>query len=214
VSALGESANQATAAATARLGIFGGTFDPIHWGHLLVAELARQILSLQRIFFVPARIPPHKGEVPTSAEHRLQMTLLACQGNPHFEVSDVEIRREGPSYTVDTIRAIRSSAPQGAELYLIMGADSARDLGSWKDHETLLETSNVVVLDRIGAGTDLVPARIERRITFLRTPLIELSSSDVRRRARQGGSIRYMVTDAVERYIRDEKLYGPGKDLE
>jgi nicotinate-nucleotide adenylyltransferase len=196
-----------------RLGLFGGTFDPIHWGHLLLAEITRQVLSLQRIFFIPARIPPHKGQVRASSEQRYRMAQLACGGNPYFEVSDVEIRREGPSYTVDTLRDFRSNAPN-AEIYLIMGADSARDLGSWKDHETILEHSNVVVLGRPGAEGDQVPPRIGPRITVLPTPLIELSSSDIRRQARSGGSIRYMVPEEVERYIRAENLYGPGKDSE
>jgi nicotinate-nucleotide adenylyltransferase len=197
-----------------RLGLFGGTFDPIHWGHLILAEITRQFLSLQRIFFVPARIPPHKGQVRASSEQRYRMAQLACAGNPHFEVSDVEIRREGPSYTVDTLRDFRSSVASDAEIFLIMGADSARDLGSWKDHETILEQSNVVVLERSGAVGETLPSRIAPRITVLHTPLIELSSSDIRRQVRSGGSIRYMVTDEVEKYIRAENLYGPGKDSE
>ncbi len=194
-----------------RLGIFGGTFDPIHWGHLLVAEMARQILQLHRVLFVPARIPPHKGALPTAAEHRMRMVALACAENPHFEVSDVEIRREGPSYTVDTLRTVREESP-GAEIFLMMGADSARDLGSWKDHETLLAESNVVVLGRPGIGEDAFPPEIGRRVTVLRTPLVEVSSTDIRRRAARGESIRYMVTNEVEKYIRDEMLYGSGKD--
>jgi nicotinate-nucleotide adenylyltransferase len=195
-----------------RLGIFGGTFDPIHWGHLLVAEVARQILELHRVFFVPARIPPHKGTQPTSVDHRMKMVTLACAGNPHFEVSDVEIRREGPSYTVDTLRIFREESPPDTEFFLMLGADSARDLGSWKDHETLLATSNVVVLGRPGVAEDSFPPEVGRRITILPTPRVELSSTDIRRRAARGDSIRYMVTDEVEKYIRAEMLYGPGKD--
>ena len=196
-----------------RWGLFGGTFDPIHWGHLLLAEITRQILNLHRVFLIPARIPPHKGQVRASSEQRYRMAQLACEGNPYFEVSDVEIRREGPSYTVDTLRSFRSKAAD-AELYLIMGADSAKDLGSWKDHETILEQSNVIVLGRTGVAGDAICARLSPRIKFLPTPLIELSSSDVRRQVQMGGSLRYMVTESVERYIRAENLYGPGKDSE
>ena len=196
-----------------RWGLFGGTFDPIHWGHLLLAEITRQILNLHRVFLIPARIPPHKGQVRASSEQRYRMAQLACEGNPYFEVSDVEIRREGPSYTVDTLRSFRSKAAD-AELYLIMGADSAKDLGSWKDHETILEQSNVIVLGRTGVAGDAISARLSPRIKFLPTPLIELSSSDVRRQVQMGGSLRYMVTESVERYIRAENLYGPGKDSE
>jgi nicotinate-nucleotide adenylyltransferase len=195
-----------------RWGLFGGTFDPIHWGHLLLAEITRQILNLQKVFFIPARIPPHKGNVRASSEHRYRMAQLACEGNPYFEVSDVEIRREGPSYTVDTLRSFRTK-DANAEIYLIMGADSAQDLGSWKDHETILEHSNVVVLGRTGVAGDRVSQRAGAR-TVLPTPLIELSSSDIRRQVHEGKSIRYLVTDSVEKYIRAENLYGPGKDSE
>jgi nicotinate-nucleotide adenylyltransferase len=140
------------------------------------------------------------------------MVALACAGNPRFEISDLEIRREGPSYTVDTLRELRKACPPDAELYLMMGADSARDLGSWKDHETVLEESNVVVLGRPGAERDSISPAVGRRVTFLPTPLIEVSSTDIRRRAAAGESIRYMVTDDVEKYIRSEMLYGPGKE--
>lgn len=196
-----------------RWGLFGGTFDPIHWGHLLLAEITRQILNLHKVFFIPARMPPHKGNVHASSEQRYQMARLACEGHPHFEVSDVEIRREGPSYTVDTLRSFRIRNAN-AEIYLIMGADSAQDLGSWKDHETILEQSNVVVLGRSGVGGDAVSSRLGARITILPTPFIELSSSDIRRQVHAGRSIRYMVTESVEKYIRAENLYGPGKDSE
>ena len=196
-----------------RWGLFGGTFDPVHWGHLLLAEITRQILNLHKVFFIPARIPPHKGNVRASSEQRYQMARLACEGNPYFEVSDVEIRREGPSYTVDTLRSFRIRNAN-AEIYLIMGADSAQDLGSWKDHETILEQSNVIVLGRTGVAGDAISARLSPRIKFLPTPLIELSSSDIRRQVHAGGSIRYMVTESVEKYIRAENLYGPGKDSE
>lgn len=198
---------------TLRLGVFGGTFDPIHLGHLLVAEVARQILDLHRVLFVPARVPPHKGEGVASPEQRYRMTALACEPNPHFEVSDVEIRREGPSYTVDTVRVLRGQSPSGAEFFLMLGADSARDFGSWKDHESLLNDAKIVVLGRPGVGEDTVPSAFASRLTFLRTPLLEISSSDIRRRVNSGASIRYMVTDAVNDYIRVERLYGPGKDL-
>jgi nicotinate-nucleotide adenylyltransferase len=190
-----------------RLGIFGGTFDPIHIGHLIVAELARCLLPLDRVLFVPARIPPHKGSVPTDPNHRLHMTDLATRDNPAFEVSDLELRRDGPSYTVETLRDLREENPADTEHYLLMGADSARDLESWKDHQVLLEEATVVVLNRSGVRRADLPERIERRATVLSTPVIEISSSDIRRRIRDGGSIRYLVTDPVERYVRSEGLY-------
>lgn len=197
---------------TLRLGIFGGTFDPIHVGHLIVAEVARQILQLHRVLFVPARIPPHKKQIPTPPESRLAMVRLACAGNPHFEVSDVELEREGPSYTVDTIQMIRRQSAPDTHLFLLIGADSARDFPTWKHHEAILADANVVVMGRPGTEIDSVSPTFGHRMTFLPTPLIELSSSEIRRLAHEGGSIRYMVTDAVESYIRSENLYGPRKD--
>lgn len=189
-----------------RLGIFGGTFDPIHLGHLIVVEIARYLLRLDRVLFVPARIPPHKGLTPTPPAHRYRMTCLATDDNPHFAVSDVELRREGPSYTVDTLRTLRDESPAGTEPYLLMGADSARDLETWKDVDVLLEESTVVVLDRPGGGSDL-PEKVRRHATLLSTPRIGISSSEVRRLVREGGTIRYLVTDPVESYIRSNGLY-------
>lgn len=191
-----------------RLGIFGGTFDPIHIGHLLLAELARYLLHLDRVLFVPAARPPHKGEVVASPEHRYRMTALACADNPHFEVSDLELRREGPSYTVETLRWIQRDSPAGTEPYLLIGADIARDLETWKDHERLLEESKVVVLARAGVSQSELPERVASRATVLSTPILEISSTEIRRLVRAGGSIRYQVTDPVESYIRSRGLYG------
>jgi nicotinate-nucleotide adenylyltransferase len=191
-----------------RLGVFGGTFDPIHLGHLILAEIAHYLLRLDRVLFVPARTPPHKGSTPTGPEHRIRMTRLATESNPHFAVSDVELRREGPSYTVDTLRTLRDENP-GAEHYLLMGADSARDLESWKDHEVLLEDSTVVVLGRPGVEASQLPPGVGRRATVLSTPHLEISSSEIRRLVRDGGPIRYLVPEPVESYIRSEGLYRP-----
>ena len=190
-----------------RTGIFGGTFDPIHLGHLLLAEIARRLLRLDEVVFVPARIPPHKGAVPTSPERRKRMTDLATADNPGFRVSDLEIRREGPSYTIDTLRALKADGPTGAEHFLLMGADSARDLASWKDHQVLLEDSTVAVLARAGVADSDLPPALEGRVTRLDTPRLEISSTEIRRLVGRGDSIRYMVTDPVERFIRSEGLY-------
>lgn len=190
-----------------RIGIFGGTFDPIHLGHLLLAELTRGVLGLDRVVFVPARVPPHKGGACAPPEQRLEMAGLATDDNPHFEVSDVEVLREGPSYTVDTLRSLRDSHPAGAEHYLMMGADSARDLESWREHESLLRESTVVVMGRPGVERQDLPDRIARATRYLSTPLFEISSSEIRRRVRAGETIRYMVVDAVEHYIRSRGLY-------
>ncbi|HMB70269.1 MAG TPA: nicotinate-nucleotide adenylyltransferase, partial [bacterium] len=179
-----------------RLGIFGGTFDPIHLGHLILAELARYLLRLDEVLFVPARIPPHKGNSCSGADHRIRMTRLATEDNPRFAVSDLELRREGPSYTVDTLRALRDQRP-GTEHYLLMGADSARDLESWKDHQVLLEDSTVVILGRPGVEEADLPPHVSRRTTVLSTPRFDISSSRIRGLVREGGPIRYLVPDPV-----------------
>ncbi|HMB68735.1 MAG TPA: nicotinate-nucleotide adenylyltransferase [bacterium] len=190
-----------------RLGIFGGTFDPVHLGHLILAELTRGLLGLDRILFVPARMSPHKRGADASPEHRFRMTGIAVKDNPHFEVSDVEIRREGPSYTVDTLRSLRGKNPPDTEHYLLLGADSARDLESWREHEELLDGSKVVILGRPGTEDRELPGAVASRATVLSTPLIEISSSEIRRRVRAGETIRYLVTEPVESYIRSQGLY-------
>ncbi|MFN8176479.1 MAG: nicotinate-nucleotide adenylyltransferase [bacterium] len=192
---------------TPSVGIFGGTFDPIHVGHLIAAEQAQDLLHLDRVLFVPARVPPHKAAASASAEHRYRMTSLAVEGNPHFAVSDLELRREGPSYTVETLRSVRANAPADTRHYLLLGADSARDLEQWKDHEALLGDATVVVLERQGIGRADLPPSVGRRATFLSTPRLDISSSEIRRLVRVGGTVRYLVPAPVETYIRSEGLY-------
>jgi nicotinate-nucleotide adenylyltransferase len=195
-----------------RVGIFGGTFDPIHLGHLLLAELTHEALGLDRVVFVPARVPPHKGDASAAPQHRLRMTDLAVRDNPHFEVSDVEIRRDGPSYTVETLRRLREEHPAGTEHYLLMGADSARDLESWRDHEEILRGSTVVVMGRPGVERHQLPEPVSAHATVVPTPLLEISSTEIRRRVRDGATIRYLVVEPVERYIRSQGLYASRKE--
>ena len=190
-----------------RVGIFGGTFDPVHVGHLIVAEQARDRLQLDRVLFVPARVPPHKPGAAADAGHRFRMTCLATEDHPGFETSDVELRREGPSYTVDTLRALQASSPQDTRHYLLLGADSARDLEQWKDVDTLLADSTVVVMGRPGVEQEDLPPRVGDHATFLPTPLLGISSSEIRRLVREGGTVRYLVPAPVEKYIRSEGLY-------
>jgi nicotinate-nucleotide adenylyltransferase len=198
---------------SSRVGVFGGTFDPIHLGHLITAEAARRLLALTRVLFVPARVPPHKRKVATPPEQRHHMVVLACADNPHFAVSDVEMHRGGPSYTIETLRALGSDYPAGTEFFLIMGADSVLEIASWKDSDALLAAANVVVLGRPGYELQELPTALADRITVLSTPLVEISSTDIRRLAREGESIRYLVTDSVADYIRSAGLYGSGKEV-
>ena len=190
-----------------RVGIFGGPFDPIHVGHLIVAERERDLLRLDRVRFVPARVPPHKTAAVASAEHRFRMTSLAVEDNASFEASDLELQREGPSYTVETLRALRAEAPADARHYLLLGADSARDLEQWKDHDVLLEDATVVVFERPGTGQADLPSSVGRRTKFLSTPRLEISSTEIRRLVRDGATVRYLVPAPVEAYIRSEGLY-------
>lgn len=196
-----------------RLGLFGGTFDPIHVGHLILAEITHEMLDLDRLVFIPARVPPHKRGARASAEHRLRMTELAAADNPHFDVSDVEIRRDGPSYTVETLRHLREENPPGTEHYLLMGADSARDLESWREHEELLRSSTVVVLARSGVDPEDLPPAVAANARVLATPLVEVSSTEIRQRVGTGRTIRYLVTEPVAEYIRSQGLYATRKEL-
>jgi nicotinate-nucleotide adenylyltransferase len=193
--------------------VFGGTFDPIHIGHLITAEAARRLLGLTRVLFVPARVPPHKREVATPPEQRHHMVVLACAGNPHFAVSDVEMRRGGPSYTIETLRVLGPDHPPDTEFFLIMGADSVLEIASWKDSDALLAKANVVVLGRPGYELHELPPALADRVILLSTPLVEISSTDIRRLARERESIRYLVTDSVADYIRSSGLYGSGKGV-
>jgi nicotinate-nucleotide adenylyltransferase len=189
-----------------RVGVFGGTFDPPHLGHLALAERARDQLGLERVWFVPAADPPHKRDRAKSPfPHRLAMTRLAVRGNPAFKVSDLESRRAGPSYTVETLRAMRQRFP-GRELVLLLGADSLSDLPTWRDPAEIAHLARLAVAPRpVGAPR----RRGAPRADFaLDAPVLELSSSDLRARARRGESLRYLVPDAVAAYVRRHRLYG------
>jgi len=200
-----------------RLGVLGGTFDPIHTGHLIAAEAVRERCRLDRVLFVPAGTPPHKlaGEV-TPARHRYLLTCLATLNNPFFEVDRVDLDREGPSYTLETIRALKRKYRE-AELFFIMGADSLLDLPSWHEPAALLASCRFIVTTRPGWDLAEAEARLgtllaenRERIEFVEIPGIEVSSSEIRRRLAQGGSVRYLVPDLVLRYIEAHRLYVPG----
>lgn len=189
----------------ARLGILGGTFDPIHSGHVLLAQAVRERLSLDRVLFVPAADPPHKEDHVASAAHRLEMVRLAIDGLDGFEVSRAELDRAGPSYTVDTVRQLGARFPD-SELFLIIGADNIADLSSWHDPEGILELATVVSgtrADTAGPGTGPFADRIQR----LPTPTYDISSTDIRHRLLQGLPIRCLVPEAVERYVAQHGLY-------
>lgn len=195
-------------------GILGGTFDPIHFGHLVLAEKAREAFKLEKVIVVPAAIPPHKiGEVATEAQHRLKMVELAIEESPWFEVSTVELDREGPSYSIDTIRELKKKLSD-QEAALIMGFDSLLELHSWKNYQAILKESKVITAFRPGYPivTDnqhwpqfLQPYRSQ--ILVLEAPLLDISSTWLRVELMLGRSIRYLVPDRVIDYINTNGLY-------
>ncbi|TMQ71791.1 MAG: nicotinate-nucleotide adenylyltransferase [Candidatus Eisenbacteria bacterium] len=192
-----------------RIGLFGGTFDPPHLGHLALAEHARDRLRLDEVRFVPAGQPPHKrGATIAKAAARLAMTRRAVRGNPAFTVSTLEIRRGGPSFTVATLRAVAAERPR-ARLYLLIGADSLDDFATWHEPEAILRLATLVVAGRPGAGAAPRVRGPARRggIVRLDNAEIALSSSLVRARVRAGRSVRYLVPDAVAAYIARHRLY-------
>jgi nicotinate-nucleotide adenylyltransferase len=186
----------------------GGTFDPIHIAHLIVAELALGMLGLERIIFVPSARPPHKSENEVSPiEHRLEMVRLAIEGNPRLSLSDLELRRPEPSYTVDTIRQFRQELGPEERISFIMGADSLAQLATWKEPNELAASCELVVFSRPGADISIADPGLGDAVRVLETPLIEVSSSDIRERVRSGLSIRYLVPDRVIAYIEEKNLY-------
>jgi nicotinate-nucleotide adenylyltransferase len=191
----------------ARIGIFGGTFNPPHIGHLIAAEHVHGQLDLTKVLFVPAALPPHKrDEGVTEARHRLDMLELAVQMNRHFQVSGVEVTRGGVSYTIDTLRQISALHPADS-LFFVMGMDMLADFSTWKSPGEILELAELVVLTRPGYEMPHLESTVKRRIQVCRIPEVGISSSDIRRRVKEGKSIRYMVPTAVEQYIRKHRLY-------
>ena len=199
-----------------RLGIYGGTFDPVHFGHLLLAESAREQLRLDEVWFLPAATPPHKRERElTPSKQRVEMLELALAGNEYFRVSTMELDRGGVSYTVDTLRLLEQQHPD-AELFLLMGADSLRDLVTWREPAEVCRLAMPSVVRRGGlpdldfsvlAGV-VSPERlaaIERNEVEISA--VDFSSSDLRERAGAGRSLRYRTPRAVEMYIQAQKLY-------
>ena len=189
------------------IGLFGGSFDPPHLAHLIVAETVREQFHLDQIWWIPAFDPPHKTEASLSASrHRLAMTQRATQHNPGFAVSDIEVRRAGTSYTVDTVRQMQERHPEYA-FSLLLGGDSLRDFASWYQPEEIVACVPLIVYRRPGAAEVVAPSFAEDRVRFADAPLLALSATEIRARVRAGRSIRYLVPEAVRAYIGEEGLY-------
>ena len=197
-----------------RVGILGGTFDPIHVGHLMTAEAVRDEYHLDKVIFIPAAVPPHKqNQDVTEAMHRYVMTVLATCSNPNFEVSDIEMNRPGPSYTIDTIRELLERFGEDTEFYFITGADAIQEIHTWDRIEELLEMCHFIGVSRHGCIPDVIQIKAsfgelgKRKIHRLETPELEISSTDIRNRIKKGYSIKYIVPTAVEQYIYKQGLY-------
>ena len=199
-----------------RLGILGGTFDPPHYAHLILAQHAFEELHLTRVLFVPAGNPPHKTHTRTPVEHRIAMLEMAIAGNDCFQLSHVDVDRPGPHYTIDMVRILQAQNPH-AELFFVMGEDMYRDLPNWHRPQEMFATCKlaVAVMRRPGLGDyelrldmhkDTLPD-LENRALLLSSPLVEFSSTDMVDRLTRGRSIRYMVPDSVLAYIIEHNLY-------
>ncbi|MBI4428604.1 MAG: nicotinate-nucleotide adenylyltransferase [Ignavibacteriales bacterium] len=190
-----------------RFGIFGGTFDPPHVGHLIIAEEARQQLELTKVIFVPAFLPPHKpGERSATALQRYRMVMHSVRGNPFFEVSQLELKRKGMSYTVDTLQAVKKRHPS-AELFLILGSDNLVDFRTWKSPEEILTLASLAAYERKGFDIDGAETSAQLRAIRLTGVHLDISSSLIRKHVRMGKSVRYLVPDAVHKFIKKNKLY-------
>lgn len=215
-----------------RIGVLGGSFNPVHLGHLLVADELRETLALDQVCFIPARCPPHKPATDLApAEHRYAMTALAIRGNPYFSVSDLELNRPDPSYTVDTLEELRRAAPPPAAFFLLLGSETFLDFLSWKEPQRVAGLARLAVVPRIGSGFDPDSVQAQkvleelgqerwvrvsppcrrpeppRGVFLVSATSLPISASELRRRAREGRSLRYRVPEAVADYITTHRLY-------
>jgi len=191
-----------------RIGLYGGTFDPIHLGHLRAAENAREQLALDLVAFVPAAVPPHRGSPLSAAADRLEMTRIATAPYPAFQTWDTELKREGPSYTVETVDELTKARPQDA-FVLVVGADTWPEIPGWREPERLLRMVEVAVVERPGFAKPVLspPFGGARGARSVDGPGLPLSASAIREHARAGRSVRFLVPDAVADYIAERGLY-------
>lgn len=197
-----------------KLAVMGGTFDPIHYGHLVAAETVREELGVERVLFIPSGRPPHKQKTRVAGdEHRYLMTVLATASDPYFEVSRMEIDRPGMTYTIDTIRSLRTQCAEDCIIYFITGADAAAEIISWKDPQELVKMCRIVAVTRPGYDKSkifygLIKAQIPPdSFIFLEVPALSISSTDIRNRVSVGKSVRFILPESVEQYIKKFGLY-------
>lgn len=199
-----------------RIGVFGGTFDPIHIGHLAAGEFVRESLGLDGVIFMPAGTPVFKKDRQvTSGAQRLEMCRRAVVDNPCFDVSGMEVERGGDTYTVDTLEVLRNHYPLSVDIFFIAGADAIMDIGMWRSASRLADLARFVGITRPGYVMDdeqqrRISDELHFEVTYLETPGLNVSSSMLRQRVSHGGSIRYLTTDAVRGYIEEQGLYLKG----
>lgn len=197
-----------------KIGIMGGTFDPIHYGHLVAAEMARAEFKLDKVLFIPTGTPPHKDRRDISdAELRFEMVKLAIQDNPAFDISALEIERKGPSYTVETLRVLRRMWPDH-ELYFITGSDALLEIFSWREAEAIFTMIEFIGAARPGFDASDFFLKVQRehpetqgKIHYLEVPALAISSTDIRARVRRGEPIRYLLPEPVRLYLEQRRLY-------
>ena len=198
-----------------KIGICGGTFDPIHLGHLAIAELVRCELNLDKVLFIPTGMPPHKDlNAVTNPIHRLNMVKCAIEGNEYFEAVDIEVKREGYTYTVDTLKELHQIYPHGTSFYYIIGADVVMDLLTWKRPEEVFVLTKFAAVMRSGyldndflERIKIMRKRFDIDILSVEVPLIEISSTFIRERVNNNQSVKYLVSHCVDAYIKDNHLY-------
>ncbi len=200
---------------TASAAIMGGTFDPIHYGHLVAAEAARVKFQLDKVFFVPNRQPPHKKDYQvTAAKHRYQMTVLATITNPHFYVSRIELDRPAPSYTIDTLRSVKELLGSKTQVFFISGADAILDILTWKDVDEVMEMCYFIAatrpgyrLEELGRRLGYLLKKYSHKVFCVEVPALAISSTDIRERVTQNRPIKYLLPESVENYIYKYELY-------
>lgn len=196
-----------------RIGVFGGSFNPIHIGHLILAESAWQEFDLEKIIFVPTGDTPNKNMYYVNKVDRYQMVKLAIEGNPHFSISPIEIERGGPSYTVDTIHQIKIALGHGYEIFFLAGTDAVADLPTWKYNKELVASCHIICAGRPGSTDTLYKSVAyfgelgRQKIHFLKMPELEISSTDLRWRIQHGLSVTYMIPEKVITYMKEKEIY-------
>jgi len=196
-----------------RIGIIGGTFDPVHIGHLIIAEKAREEFLLKKVLFIPAGIPPHKKKIFVSPSHRLEMVKIAIRDNRYFKVDDIEIKRGETSYTYDTVMSFKNKNPD-IEIFFITGEDTFYELKTWHRYKELIREVIFLVAPRKDKKEKAVPKIPYLKYKFIHSPYIDISSSYIRDCFAKGKSVKYLLPDEIINYIRRYKLYGIRRDKE